>query len=186
MARKKSPPRIRGKPSIPFVSILVPRITPAYTGKTKKPYSRHTWKWDHPRVYGENLPSTDTPSTSAGSPPRIRGKLRTPYARLPDCGITPAYTGKTFCTEHHVFPFWDHPRVYGENPNEDGEAEAPATSPPRIRGKPLIEHCQRRRIRITPAYTGKTYPGSGSRRWWKDHPRVYGENLLCSFVNPPL
>ena len=72
----------------------------------------------------------------------------------------------------------DHPRVYGENKFCILYFGIVKGSPPRIRGK-LKEI--RRRIGdagITPAYTGKTYLKHLNPLLLKDHPRVYGENIL--------
>nr|DAX53278.1 MAG TPA: hypothetical protein [Caudoviricetes sp.] len=33
---------------------------------------------DHPRACGENAPTAATPAIAAGSPPRMRGKLKSP------------------------------------------------------------------------------------------------------------
>ena len=49
-----SPPRVRGKPSVPMNSFIISRITPACAGKTEFPFAVEVWKQDHPRVCGEN------------------------------------------------------------------------------------------------------------------------------------
>ena len=92
-----SPPRIRGKPTDGHKPFALARITPAYTGKTAYPHLCFLLWEDHPRVYGENAPTSPSSAPATGSPPRIRGKLSGCPADMNHDRITPAYTGKTYC-----------------------------------------------------------------------------------------
>ena len=70
-----SPPRVRGKPEALQTTPGELRITPACAGKT--PVAR-PWRCrhkDHPRVCGENCGCKPAQYLTAGSPPRVRGKL---------------------------------------------------------------------------------------------------------------
>ena len=72
-----------------------------------------------------------------------------------NCGITPAYAGKSLTILILYTDRWDHP--------------------PRMRGKVLAALMPENRVRITPAYAGKSFSRSmWSRASW-DHPRVCGE-----------
>ena len=72
------------------------RITPAYAGKS--PLSDHIQNkaWDHPRLCGEKLSDAVSSLLTLGSPPPMRGKGRFCMMQSTQCGITPAYAGKSF------------------------------------------------------------------------------------------
>ena len=48
-----SPPLTRGKGVLPFYSIFLHRITPAYAGKSAASVSSSAFEQDHPRLRGE-------------------------------------------------------------------------------------------------------------------------------------
>ena len=48
-------------------------------------------------------------------------------------------------------------------------------SPPRVRGKVIVDLVLTKGHRITPACVGKSHPRSRSARFFRDHPRVCGE-----------
>ena len=89
-----------------------------------------------------------------GSPPRVRGKVRDQGPGRRALGITPACAGKREQRHSTEAGFRGYPRERGEKPGHL---------------QPLL------RLRITPAFAGKSVPGSvpGSRS--RDHPHVCGE-----------
>ena len=130
-------------------------ITPAYAGKradygTEKKHMR-------------------------GSPPRVRGKGISRHGVTHNRGITPAYAGKSLFRPAACSSGRDHPRVCGEKFTEDNIKTRVPGSPPRMRGKVASLVVHQFSGGITPAYAGKSRPGSSGffRRW--DHPRVCGE-----------
>ena len=78
-----------------------------------------------------------------------------------------------------------HPRVCGENNDEQRRATRKTGSPPRVRGKPAAPAPCRRSSGLTPACAGKTllYRLTGSRAG--AHPRVCGENSACDGQHTP-
>ena len=50
-----SPPRMRGKAKIMELRKVLPGITPAYAGKSKRNTGGYLLKKDHPRVCGEKI-----------------------------------------------------------------------------------------------------------------------------------
>ena len=89
--------------------------------------------------------------------------------------ITPAYAGKRFRIHITRIITWDHPRLCGEKRSMTNHFENLSGSPPPMRGK-VISHCrQPARLRITPAYAGKSYFHEHSPRKSRDHPRLCGE-----------
>ena len=70
----------------------------------------------------------------------------------------------------------DHPRRCGENLGRGAKPNAPAGSPPQVRGKQeKILSCERC-LGITPAGAGKTQGLRASFIDTQDHPRRCGEN----------
>ena len=90
-----SPPRMRGKAVQLQRADLPPGITPAYAGKRPSMTWPGTWPRDHPRVCGEKSPLSKESVLEWGSPPRMRGKVRSKRYFRSGYRITPAYAGKS-------------------------------------------------------------------------------------------
>ena len=101
-------------------------------------------------------------------------------------GITPAYAGRTVIQSLSVGPQQDHPRVCGENRRLLAPCRGCRGSPPRMRGELVISSPQVGEGRITPAYAGRTGPGTRRVRSRWDHPRVCGENASVVSTRIPL
>ena len=136
---------------------LCNRITPAYAGKSTPVQERVPKRQDHPRLCGEKVPVTCPTLIVSGSPPPMRGKVRS--RSLWGCWvrITPAYAGKSCYRNLIAVDPRDHPRLCGEKAallvqqgNEEG-------SPPPMRGKVQLA--------VQPRTT-----------FW-DHPRLCGEKI---------
>ena len=151
---------------------------PRMRGKASSLRRRRSISRDHPRVCGEKQTGRRVLSLQEGSPPRMRGKADVPGDKIDFSRITPAYAGKR--TVYEVMPFiiGDHPRVCGEKfPFGTGPA-AGQGSPPRMRGKVLIDVHGYYASRITPAYAGKSIFHGFTPKSCGDHPRVCGEKCL--------
>ena len=105
----------------------------------------------------------------------MRGKVPCRSAAGRAGGITPAYAGKRTKQNTNSQGGKDHPRVCGEKAAIAGLLPSLLGSPPRMRGKDVIEHLDFFIHRITPAYAGKSLPPQGQRWCSRDHPRVCGE-----------
>ena len=70
--------------------------------------------------------------------------------------ITPAYAGRRPQPISKRKPKPDHPRVCGEKIGEEEQKVAFAGSPPRMRGEGIQARYKRVRVRITPAYAGRS------------------------------
>lgn len=131
-------------------------VSPAYAGKSYPPtFIVNIW-WDHPRVCGEKLLTPSRNQSHLGSPPRMRGKDARNKSAHNSAGITPAYAGKsgiwrTICAWQK-----DHPRVCGEKAPAAGHCSTDTGSPPRMRGKEPVAKSSITKLRITPAYAGKS------------------------------
>ena len=135
-----SPPPMRGKGKILLFLSRSARITPAYAGKRNSTGVPITSSGDHPRLCGEKIFFTSLFFILTGSPPPMRGKVKTIYEF--------ANGGR------------DHPRLCGEKAVSSLLTLFVQGSPPPMRGKDeenaVIGSCNG----ITPAYAGKSclYP----------------------------
>ena len=112
------------------------RITPAYAGKRWEGLKMAQDFEDHPRLCGEKqLPERHG-----------QGWLR----------ITPAYAGKSLYNTSNAICIQDHPRLCGEKRQPEHTGGHLIGSPPPMRGKALLQDFCKRRVRITPAYAGKS------------------------------
>ena len=148
---------------------------PPMRGKDCKAWFSAKLSQDHPRLCGEKHQTPADQSARQGSPPPMRGKVLIPTGMKLRIRITPAYAGKSPAWFPLSGSDWDHPRLCGEKQMPMCGCSAAIGSPPPMRGKVLIPTGMKLRIRITPAYAGKSpawFPLSGSD--W-DHPRLCGE-----------
>ena len=83
----------------------------AFSGAHAKPCEGSFGK---PRVCGEKPVCIQTRTISAGSPPRMRGKVDRQLDVGVHAGITPACAGKRIRVSKTDGRAWDHPRVCGE------------------------------------------------------------------------
>ena len=171
-----SPPRMRGKPQGKIYQSGGARITPAHAGKTGVLVKKTRGRTDHPRACGENSASCSLRPNSFGSPPRMRGKLRSSDETPPPPRITPAHAGKTYFQKLKTRRGPDHPRACGENSPSSTISTAGRGSPPRMRGKPEVAALPPSARRITPAHAGKTVHARPAYMPPADHPRACGEN----------
>ncbi len=150
-------PRMRGKRMEIQANPKPRRNIPAYAGKTYQAAKTQGGQQEHPRVCGENEPSTPSNSRPSGTSPRMRGKLRDENHEGGCLRNIPAYAGKT---RHGAWPGQvreEHPRVCGENFTHLPLSMLRCGTSPRMRGKRKRDsHCDGKNRNI-PAYAGKTY-----------------------------
>ena len=151
-----SPPHARGRRYRGCRRSVASRITPACAGKTKKISDYLLYKWDHPRMRGEDVRPRNADGGDDGSPPHARGRLSSRKLQTFSGGITPACAGKT-----------------GLGP--DAEAYI-GGSPPHARGRHRPLPYGQPRFGITPACAGKTATSAEDTHGSTDHPRMRGED----------
>ena len=159
-------------------------VSPAYAGKSRECARGLTRARNHPRVCGEKSSLSRKETTTSGSPPRMRGKVKQCLLEMSEIGITPAYAGKSVSRSCALQQSRDHPRVCGEKAPFRYCITCSSGSPPRMRGKVSECFCGLVSYGITPAYAGKSRHFSGLRRCPRDHPRVCGEKFMlpCLFI----
>ena len=166
---------MRGKAVSVTSCLAAGRIPPAYAGKSSGAASRSTFQWDHPRLCGEKQAEREEIEKRQGSPPPMRGKVFSRFICDIFERITPAYAGKSQAGSFSAGDNQDHPRLCGEKLLDVNSQKMPLGSPPPMRGKGSIESIIERRIRITPAYAGKSPKYHTVFRAVRDHPRLCGE-----------
>ena len=114
----------------------------------------------------------------SGSPPPMRGKVLLRCVQVGISRITPAYAGKSAGCHIQPKPDRDHPRLCGEKIKDEIRLTEAEGSPPPMRGKAESNCRQPARLRITPAYAGKSARGCRSLRSLRDHPRLCGEKFV--------
>ena len=112
---------------------------------------------------------------SEGSPPHMRGKAVPSSAAATVSRITPAYAGKRSCFVPKGQILGDHPRICGEKFCRPFCPALRSGSPPHMRGKATRTGKRSKKIRITPAYAGKSQWAGGLVVSIGDHPRICGE-----------
>ena len=90
-----SSPRGRGKRWRNHGYESLPRLIPAWAGKTSSCLWSAFARRAHPRVGGENTGDIENAVKDAGSSPRGRGKRRRPARDRRGMGLIPAWAGKT-------------------------------------------------------------------------------------------
>ena len=157
-------------------------ITPAYAGNIVFRSTFRIYDRDHPRVCGEHVSKTETQDAAGGSPPRMRGTLRSSFFPSFNYGITPAYAGNIEPGDSEIITEQDHPRVCGEHLSPIAATLLLPGSPPRMRGTLVSSASCSSPSGITPAYAGNILRAPISHVLLWDHPRVCGEH----FENPPM
>ena len=161
-AARGSSPRGRGKLVAHSPVLQARRLIPAWAGKTQ--------------------PTVPDERARPGSSPRGRGKRGDlPSAAAAD-GLIPAWAGKTKSRSPMHRWAQAHPRVGGENYGKDINGDSTLGSSPRGRGKHMRGSGLHGRLRLIPAWAGKTRVAS-LRAWLcRAHPRVGGENAELGFT----
>ena len=134
--RVGSSPRGRGKPTTPKGTPMNRGLIPAWAGKTLTIRRASTAHEAHPRVGGENSPTSRPQAHPRGSSPRGRGKRCGTRARGQARRLIPAWAGKTQARRGLNAAAGAHPRVGGENDVRFNALAFDGGSSPRGRGKP--------------------------------------------------
>ena len=154
--RVGSSPLARGKPPLPLLPLLLPRLIPARAGKT---FVLGGWAME-----------------TRGSSPLARGKRLTFGEWSEQWRLIPAHAGKTRCPGRLPLPRTAHPRSRGENTGDPpGNPGLPGSSP-LARGKRVSSGKNRRAAGLIPAHAGKTQQPVDPSGRAGAHPRSRGEN----------
>ena len=108
-------PRMRGKQKSGRATRRCQRNIPAYAGKTTSLPWLLGLAQEHPRVCGENEIVAFAARETAGTSPRMRGKLLLILPPPNPLRNIPAYAGKTRLWRSPPEKPQEHPRVCGEN-----------------------------------------------------------------------
>ena len=134
-------PQVRGKGKVHCFVRGNDRITPAHAGKRPPCQDGFYLMEDHPRACGEKYELLGNTSGLGGSPPRMRGKEYNRWITRAATRITPAHAGKSFGLVEKFLCHGDHPRACGEKLSEKVNPFYKSGSPPRMRGKDILQTC---------------------------------------------
>ena len=169
------PPRGRGRGPQKGPAVDVPRITPAWAGKSLFPSIPGLCPQDYPRVGGEESPPAPPWPPRLGLPPRGRGRATGGGAAMSASRITPAWAGKSRRRRGAHARRWDYPRVGGEETEMHQGKIIRKGLPPRGRGRGGSAADALGGARITPAWAGKSWSLGSVVVGALDYPRVGGE-----------
>ena len=141
---------------------------------------------------GEQKNSNQVNVITLGSPPLARGTVARRKVKLLFGGITPACAGNSDKRRIIARNAEDHPRLRGEQTHRPYFALLRRGSPPLARGTGRAKGVLGAHIGITPACAGNRVQGIQHRTSRRDHPRLRGEQFVCSALyllylgSPPL
>ncbi len=167
---------MRGKPNPGCHDARGFRIIPAHAGQTSSPDLNWASTTDHPRACGANFRRSPIARSTAGSSPRMRGKLGPLAGEFAAFRIIPAHAGQTGTIDGERRHSSDHPRACGANATSVMPRSMMAGSSPRMRGKRVQQGHRQSRRRIIPAHAGQTTPAPHRPPAISDHPRACGAN----------
>ena len=173
-------PRARGAVGSKGKLIGCEGTIPACAGSRSATWSKTQSYGDHPRVRGEQNPIRTERSQMPGPSPRARGAADSHLRPSMVLGTIPACAGSRESTVALVWTQWDHPRVRGEQPDQQLCRELNLGPSPRARGAGRCRCPARSGSGTIPACAGSR-PSSTPTTWsWRDHPRVRGEQTASS------
>ena len=112
----------------------------------------------------------------------MRGKADDLGEEIAADRITPAYAGKSSHFVRRIISPWDHPRLCGEKVKVTSSEIVQPGSPPPMRGKDSSPRVVVARVRITPAYAGKSCCRISFFLRIGDHPRLCGEKSVAGLL----
>ncbi len=127
---------------------------------------------------GEKFEHLGKGQEAQGSPPHVRGKVRSTSVSLPMYRITPACAGKSNRNSGDCNSGEDHPRMCGEKSRFPSPPLSRRGSPPHVRGKDEPSRTFVCALRITPACAGKSVYYVYKTVFFGDHPRMCGEKTM--------
>ena len=170
-----SSPRVRGTADERAEQAAQMGIIPACAGNRRGSYLFPLLPWDHPRVCGEQQQGKKGTSREPGSSPRVRGTERSAIVSPLELRIIPACAGNSMLGMRSHSPQRDHPRVCGEQEEQDFPQTVAGGSSPRVRGTVPSPACPPRCTGIIPACAGNRRCRLRAPCCPRDHPRVCGE-----------
>ena len=171
-----SSPRWRGRRPDRVQEGVVVGLIPALAGTTVRPGSTTGRPWAHPRVGGDDNPTSTAYGLFQGSSPRWRGRLDAVEHAEEVGRLIPALAGTTRSCSPTRTPRRAHPRVGGDDRGHHGTGRLRAGSSPRWRGRPARSAGRAAPGGLIPALAGTTSFDGLSKILAGAHPRVGGDD----------
>ena len=192
LVQRGSPPLARGTERAARSARHKKGITPACAGNSRALCADPVLVGDHPRLRGEQVPTSVYIVIIMGSPPLARGTAACHAAHACGAGITPACAGNSLAKASAYFWLQDHPRLRGEQILRRGKCARFVGSPPLARGTDKGDLVFIHKGGITPACAGNRKRICSNRKQCRDHPRLRGEQSAAMAIpamtlgSPPL
>ena len=170
-----SSPRGRGTVLTDLAARILTRFIPAWAGNRSSPPPRGRAGPVHPRVGGEQPARHETRRRAGGSSPRGRGTVPMAADMLIGARFIPAWAGNRSTADRSFANRPVHPRVGGEQSQEEWLKSVEYGSSPRGRGTDGSRDNNTPENRFIPAWAGNSRASHGARRAAAVHPRVGGE-----------
>ena len=140
----------------------------------------------HPRIRGEDKYQDSLAQIKQGSPPHTRGRSAEIDGRVERDRFTPAYAGKIRGAEMVNGALMVHPRIRGEDSAAGSTMSVSGGSPPHTRGRSSDQTSPSYHSGFTPAYAGKIRSAGRTKRSFRVHPRIRGEDQMIRIsIIPP-
>ena len=178
-----SSPLTRGSHEGSVVGDAHGRIIPARAGFTRRPSSRYSPRWDHPRSRGVHRRARRARRRARGSSPLARGSPGHRVREPQRCRIIPARAGFTQAGGVLDRLLADHPRSRGVHLTAMSAARSSAGSSPLARGSLNRQLRESNLSGIIPARAGFTSRTRASRLLWSDHPRSRGVHDILDVLS---
>ena len=170
-----SSPRGRGTVAETWAGLSAARFIPAWAGNSPEGWQRRCSSSVHPRVGGEQMVVDFDAYLKRGSSPRGRGTGVIPACRNRGERFIPAWAGNRRQRYRQQTARPVHPRVGGEQNENQGKKNGVAGSSPRGRGTVFKCRAGHVTIRFIPAWAGNSNASRCDADGTTVHPRVGGE-----------
>ncbi len=169
-----SSPLTRGGPALTTSWCVMSGLIPAYAGRTIQGSRKNNSPTAHPRLRGADRARAGRATTSWGSSPLTRGGPLGGLGGGRRWRLIPAYAGRTHFPTRQEPANPAHPRLRGADYPKCAEFVCVWGSSPLTRGGLGCTCRFLARLRLIPAYAGRTTPRFGIGSPATAHPRLRG------------
>ena len=179
-AKHGSSPRVRGTVVRERPPVHLERFIPACAGNSFRDIIEHFIGAVHPRVCGEQYTCRVWTFPASGSSPRVRGTGDRIDPATQCQRFIPACAGNRSSATLIRPVIAVHPRVCGEQLQDQADSVQQFGSSPRVRGTVFQRVAQGGFQRFIPACAGNSEGTAAQDTGHSVHPRVCGEQLVSS------
>ena len=158
------------------------RKTPACAGRTRRRRPAPPWKWEDPRLRGEDRSGLCRRPWHFGRPPPARGGPVGVDGGALQLRKTPACAGRTSTAQRSASGTAEDPRLRGEDTKDARSRMIDSGRPPPARGGLHPGQPEEEAHRKTPACAGRTPTVTSGGPGSTEDPRLRGEDLQVGVI----